>query len=154
MAEHSYEIVVRLGNNAAGAAKTSEEKAQDMVAKPQDDSKPSMLGAAVAYKSIKGFADQTVSFTVSNIALTTGNSESQARAQFALNTANEAIMLGGAIATGNILAAALMAVNKITSIAFKQAQINLENNIERESLAISRQRAGVAFNRSRMNGTG
>ncbi len=91
-----------------------------------------------------------MSYNVSTVALTSGNSESQARMQFAINTANDSIMLGGAIASGNYLSAALSMLNKATSIVFGKERIELEQRIENESLSVSRQRAGIAFNRSRI----
>ncbi len=92
-----------------------------------------------------------MSFTVSNIGLTTGNTESQQWAEFAMSGLSMAGTALFSVITGNILPVALSIVNKGISIAFKQAQIDLEQSIENESLGISRQRAGIAFNHSRKN---
>lgn len=151
MAEHSYEIVIKLDGEGSSVKKSSKKTAEDMVAKSSDENNNSLIGTAVAYKSLKNFTEQAISYNVSTLELTTGNSESQARMQFAINTVNDSIMLGGAIASGNYLSAALTVMNKITSIVFNQSKIDLKQSIENESLSVSRQRTGIAFNHSRTN---
>lgn len=107
----------------------------------------------VVFKEVGNLASQSVSFYVTNIGLTTGNSESQARAQLALNVANKGALLAASIATGNIIGAGLLITNELLSIGFRQSQIDLQQNIESTNLAVSRTRAGIAFNSSRTGGT-
>ena len=59
---------------------------------------------------------------------------------------------GMAIGTGNFAAAAVMLVNDTMSFITNSARLRMSNTVERESLALSRDRAGVAFNYSRMGG--
>lgn len=151
MAEHSYEIVIKVGKGtgSASAAKSDDAKS---TAVADSASGFADVGKAIAFKSVKNIADQSLSFVASNVGLTTGNTEAQQRIQFAMQTTGELATFGAAIATGNYLAAALSVVNKITSIYFNAKQISLEQSIETESLKLSRERAGVAFNRSRLGG--
>lgn len=160
MADHSYEIVVKLkgadgggGGNGGGGASVNNNTALKNTASPFRDT-VDYVRKSVVFKELTGIGKQAVSFYVTNIGLTTGNSESQQQAQFNMSVLGG---LGGAalaVATGNPLAVALMGVHAATSIYFKQKQIDLEQRIENESLALSRQRAGVAFNHSRMGGAG
>lgn len=151
MAEHSYEIVIKLDGEGSSVKQTGKSKAKDMIAKSDDENNNGLIGTAIAYKSLKNFTEQAISYNVSTLELTTGNSESQARMQFAINTVNDSIVLGGAIASGNYLSAVLTMMNKVTSIVFNQSKIDLKQRVENESLSVSRQRAGIAFNRSRTN---
>lgn len=160
MADHSYEIVVKLkgadsggggGGGSGGGGSSKKNTAQENTASPFAEA-IGFVRNSVVYKELTGIGKQAASFYVTNIGLTTGNSESQQQAQFNMS------LLGGlggaalAVATGNPLAVALMAVHATTSLYFNQKQIDLEQRIENESLALSRQRAGVAFNHSRMGG--
>ena len=149
--QHSYEIVVKL-SPGSGSKKKKENTPVSTREKIAEGLK--VVKNNIAFKEITGIAQQAASFTVSNIGLTTGNTESQQWAEFAMSGLSMAGTALFSVITGNILPFALSIVNKGISIAFKQAQINLEQNIENESLALSRQRAGVAFNQSRMGGAG
>ena len=158
MADHSYEIVVKLegggsgsGGGGSGGSSATKNTVQENTAHPFRDT-VKFIGNSIAFKELSGLAKRSVSFYVTNIGLTTGNSESQQRAEFALNTLGTLGTVGISLATGNYVAAALIAVHTATNIYFNQKQIDLEQRIENESLALSRQRAGVAFNRSRMGG--
>lgn len=110
------------------------------------------LNSSIVARELKSIGQQAVSFAVSNIALTTGNSLSQERMQVALSTGGKLVAYGTALATGNVAAAAIMAVNDIMSTVMRATQLELKGNVERESLALSRDRAGIAFNNSRMGG--
>lgn len=156
MADHSYEIVVKLegggsGGGGSGGSSATKNTVQENTAHPFRDT-VKFIGNSIAFKELSGLAKQSVSFYVTNVGLTTGNSESQQRAEFMLNTAGTIASIGMSVAMGNYVGAALIAVHTATNIYFKQKQIDLEQRIENESLALSRQRAGVAFNRSRMGG--
>jgi hypothetical protein len=151
VAEHSYEIVIKVGKGTLSkGAETSDDAKEKSVA--DIASATAEASTLIAFKSAKNIADQTVSFVTSNVGLTTGNTEAQQRIEFGMNTAQQIGAVGASLAAGNYLAAALVIINKLTSIAFRQSQIDLEQSIESESLAVSRQRFGIAFNRSRLGG--
>ena len=154
MAEHSYEIVVKLKGSGGGSGGSKKEQTEDKNTASPFRQTIDFVKNSVAVKEVSGIIKQSASFTVSNVGLTTGNTESQQQAQFAMNALGTTASVVGAVATGNYLALALMAINIGTSIYFNQKQIDLEQRIENESLALSRQRAGVAFNHSRMGGAG
>lgn len=156
MAEHSYEIIVKLegggsgggdGGGGGGKATAADKNTASPFKKGLD-----FVRHNVVVKELTGLGKQAASFYVTNVGLTTGNTESQQQAQMMMNVAGGVVGAGIAIATGNYLGAALMAVHAATSIYFNQKQIDLEQRIESESLHLARQRAGVAFNRSRMGG--
>jgi hypothetical protein len=151
VAEHSYEIVIKVGKGTLSSSSNSSDNAKDKAIASVDTALED-TGKAIAFKAVKSIADQTVSFMTSNVGLTTGNTEAQQRIEFGMNTAQQVGALGASLVAGNYLAAALMILNKVTSISFAQKQIDLEQSIETESLNLSRQRAGVAFNRSRLGG--
>ena len=163
MADHSYEIVVKLkgadsggssgGGSGGGGASVNNNTALKNTASPFRDT-ADYVRKSVVFKKLTGIGKQAVSFYVSNVGLTTGNTESQQQAQFNMSVICGIANAGMALYMHNPLAIALMAVHATTSLYFNQKQIDLEQRIENESLSLSRQRAGVAFNHSRMGGAG
>jgi hypothetical protein len=156
MAEHTYEIVVNLkggggGSGGGSGGGGSSNAAQKNTASPFKEALDFVRNSVVV-KEITGIGKQAASFYVTNIGLTTGNSESQQQAAFNMKVISGVVGAGVALATGNYLGAALMGVHAATSLYFNQKQIDLEHRVENESLSLSRQRAGVAFNHSRMGG--
>ena len=101
-------------------------------------------------REIKSVSSQAVSFVVSNVGITTGNSISQERMQYALNAGTKLAAYGTAIVTGNLVAAGIMAASDVVALVEKTVRLELQNSVERESLALARERAGVAFNASRL----
>ena len=87
---------------------------------------------------------------MSTIGLTTGNMVSQQRIQTKLSVGLKAVAYIGALKTGNVIAASIMAINDLVSAVQQANTFRLNNRVESESLALSRERAGVAFNQSRL----
>lgn len=157
MAEHSYEIVVKLKGSGGGSSGDSGGATSTKNTVAENTAGPfkqtvDFVRKSVAFKELTGIGKQAVSFYVTNVGLTTGNTESQQQAQFNMNVIGGMANAGVAVATGNYIGLVLMGLHAATSIYFKQKQIDLEQRIENESLHLSRQRAGVAFNHSRMGG--
>lgn len=143
--KHTYEIIVRMKNGGGNSNVSG--------ASPQSNSSNGIKEKAsdfIVFNEAKSFGKQAVSFAVSNVGLMTGNSESQALIDFHANLFST---IGIALFTGNIAAAMLTVAHQMTNALFKSQQIHLEQRIESESLSVSRTRAGIAFNRSRMNGS-
>lgn len=147
--KNEYTITIKFDKSSK--KKKEEEKPKSITKQASDTI--NFFKNNVVFKEVGNLASQSVSFYVTNIGLTTGNSESQARAQLALNVANKGALLAASIATGNIIGAGLLITNELISIGFRQSQIDLQQNIESTNLAVSRTRAGIAFNSSRTGGT-
>lgn len=157
MAEHSYEIVVKLegygGGGSGGGSSSAKKNPADQITASPTSSISEFIKNAVAIKHVTNVAKKTTSFVVSNVGLTTGNSESQQQAEFLMNSMGTMVEAGISAAT-NPAALVSMVLSKAMQISFNRERIDLERRIETESLDLSRQRAGVAFNRSRMGGAG
>lgn len=108
------------------------------------------INSAIVARELRSIAQQVVSYTVSNISLTTGNSISQERIQVAMGAGAKLAAYGTALATGNIGAAAIMAIGDTMNTILRADRIAKMAAVENESLALSRDRAGIAFNQSRM----
>lgn len=111
-----------------------------------------MLGQSTMVQTGKNFINQTISFKTSNVGLVTGNSASQERIDLIMNGGKFLLSAGAVVATGNPALILSFALAKSMDVAMRQRQIDLNYSIERESLNLSRQRAGIAFNRSRLTG--
>ena len=150
---HSYEIVIKLNN---GERKKTEKKSGNplsFISEFHSEMKNAPYGIGIAYKEGESFVKNAIAFNVSNVGLTTGNSESQERAQLHWNSTLKIASTALALGSGNYAAAAISIITEAVNICFKDAQIKLRQYIENESLALSRERAGIAFNRSRSAGT-
>lgn len=152
MALQPHELTIRIlnaDNNGGGSSNAPSPTTSG--GKAVNTSK-GVIESSLAARELTSIARQATSFAVSTVGLTTGNTVSQERIQFGMSAATKVAAYGTAIATGNIPAAAIMAINDTINIAVRSAQIALQNQVERESLAFSRDRAGIAFNQSRMGG--
>ena len=69
-----------------------------------------------------------------------------------MNAAGKLAAYGTALATGNVVAAGIMALNDTITTVMNAERTRLANSVERESLALSRDRASIAFTHSRMGG--
>ena len=153
MASEPHELTIRIINskNAKGGGSAQNPPATESGGKAVDTAKSVIDGSIVA-RELTSIARQATSFAISSVGLTTGNTVSQERIQFGINAATKLAAYGTALTTGNVVAAGIMAINDTINIVTRSAQIALENSVERESLALSRDRAGIAFNSSRMGG--
>ncbi len=110
------------------------------------------INGAIIARELRSIGRQVTSYAVSNVSLVTGNTISQERLEFGMNAAGKLAAYGTALATGNFVAAGIMAINDALTLALNADRLRRTNAVERESLALSRDRAGVAFNYSRMGG--
>lgn len=153
MATTPHELTIRIinanGNGGGGNGKASQSTTSGgkAVSTAMDVIKNSVIA-----RELSSVARQAVSFSVSNISLTTGNNISQERIEFGMNAAGKLAAYGTALATGNFVAAGIMAINDTLTTVMNAERIRLANAVERESLSLSRDRAGIAFNQSRMGG--
>lgn len=147
MAASPHELTIRIINSRRGEGGSSAESGGKAV-----DTAKGLINSSIVARELRSLGRQAVSTAVTNVSITTGNTVSQERLEYGLNSGAKLAAYGTALATGNVGAAALMAINDTMSILTRATQIALQNNVERESLALSRDRAGIAFNQSRMGG--
>lgn len=154
MATTPHELTIRIINaNGNGKSRGSGKAAESTtsggkaVSTAQD-----AIDASIVARELSAIARQATSLVVSSVSITTGNTASQERIEFGMNAAGKLAAYGTALITGNIPAVAIMAINDTVNIVMKASQIALNEKVEQESLVLSRDRAGIAFNRSRMGG--
>lgn len=153
MALQPHELTIRILNadNNGGGGGGNAPSPTTSGGKAVNTSK-GVIESSLAARELTSIARQATSFAVSTVGLTTGNTVSQERIQFGMSAGTKLAAYGTALASGNLAAAAIMAINDTMNIAMRSAQLSLQNQIERESLSLSRDRAGIAFNQSRMGG--
>lgn len=150
---HNYNVTIKLSKEVETNTSATPGNPEKTIASPSKTNIIKMLGQSTAVQTGKNFVTQAVSFTVSNVGLVTGNSASQDRINFALNTTKFAVNTAMVLSTGNPAVMISYALTTAMGVYFNQRQIDLNYGIERESLNLSRQRAGIAFNRSRLTGS-
>lgn len=152
---HNYTITIKLnGETEQGSTSSSSTPGSPTktLSAPAKTSVWKMLGQSTMVQTGKNFINQTISFKTSNVGLVTGNSASQERIDLIMNGGKFLLSAGAVVATGNPALILSFALAKSMDVAMRQRQIDLNYSIERESLNLSRQRAGIAFNRSRLTG--
>lgn len=95
----------------------------------------------------KGMATQATNAYVSQIGLSTGNYEKQRRAEQGLQGISAAANMITALATGNYVAVATMAVSYGISAYFEQKQLTKEREIENYQAAQYAKRIGYSVDR-------
>ena len=110
------------------------------------------LGTAlVAYRTVKSFAVQNINYNVSTVALRTGSNEMQERANFINSMAQKGVgiieSVGIGFATGGAVGAiaGLLLSTAHTAVSYMQAQntINLQQQLENQSITANYIRAGA-----------
>lgn len=152
---HNYIITIKLSSeteNTTGTASSIKGNPANTLSAPAKTNVWKMLGQSEFVQTGKNFISQAVSFKTSNVGLVTGNSASQERIDLMMNGGRFLLSAGAVVATANPVLMVSFALAKASEVYFKQRQIDLNYSIERESLNLSRQRAGIAFNRSRLTG--
>ena len=148
-----HELTIRIINSKSGKADSNSTAPSPTTGGGKAvDTARGVINDSIVARELTTIARQATSFAVSSVGLTTGNTVSQERIQFGMSAATKLAAYGTALATGNIVAASIMAINDTMNAVMRAAQIELNNRVERESLALSRDRAGIAFNQSRMGG--
>lgn len=109
----------------------------------------------VAYQMAKPWINQVVSHEISLVELRTGSKEAQQKAQYAYNVANKITGLGSTIltgfATGNVPGAIIAGLGYVAHDAIswsqKEETINLQRNIETQTISRNHVRAGAGGSR-------
>lgn len=119
------------------------------------DTTQSVISGTVIAREIRSGAMQAFSHRNTIVGLTTGNTVSQERMSYAINAAGKLASYGIAAAVNPAVAATMMLTDLISSgigAILKADTLRTQSASERESLVLSRDRAGIAFNQSRMGG--
>ena len=143
-----YTIQILNGGGESSAKKTLSRSTSNGGGK--SSATEALISGSVVARELRSIGHQVVAYSISTVGLTTGNMVSQQRLQTAMGLGMKAIAYGTAIATGNAAAVAVMAISDTLSTVQSVNTFNLKNRVESESLALSRERAGVAFNQSRL----
>lgn len=133
--------------NKTSEAKSYGEKTADSAAKA--------IKGMVSYASVKSFADNLVSYEISQVNLRTGAAEYEQKLEFAQTAVNRfrdtAVSVGIGLATGNaplaILGAATSLFNTLIGYAQRANTIRTQQNLEDVSIGMASQRAGVSGRR-------
>lgn len=121
------------------------------------------LGKYVASQTVSVFLGNVKSAISSNIGLKTGKTELQERINFGMEIAQQGVntfknaMAGKILATsagfsggaGAVLGVALSAISYGINTAFKQQQLNIQENIENRQINQTLSRYGAGYNKSR-----
>lgn len=139
----------------SGASSTAMPPKDEKGAEKAKRSGSSSMGL-VAIRKLAPFISQAVNFSVSQIEITTGNAESQRKAQVLSSMAGTGMSLivaglssgvGGVITTGG-----MAAMQGITAAAQRSVEIENQKRLEYESLVLRKSRLGISTNRSRTGG--
>lgn len=160
-AERPYRIIIE---NAGGVQSNKSPIAND--GSPSDSEKGkglltksqarAFMTGITAYRQVKGYANQIISFEHSMVALRTGSNEMQERAQFAQKVFNDGlgILESGVVAglaTGNVVGfvvgVGVGLVSKGINIMQNQIRINTERSVENQSIQLNYIRAGARGSR-------
>lgn len=163
----AYEINININGNAedldsaqstAGVSKSPTSKEQEKATKA--------LGKYVAAQTIQPFIQNVKTAVSQNIGIVTGSSELQERVNFGMEVAQYGVQtfqnvqagasLGAALGVGGPVGAlvglALTAINTVMQIEFNKMQLQLKQQMEGYQLQQVRERAGAAYNKSRLGG--
>lgn len=121
------------------------------------------LGQYVASQTVSVFLDNVKAGITSNIGLVTGKSELQERINFGFEVAQQGVNtfknaaagatvfatagLSGGV--GAVIGVALSAINYGINVAFKQQQLNIQENLENRQINQTLGRNGAGYNKSR-----
>ena len=161
MADNEYRIVIQLpsdgaesrvmsgGNGAAAPVKTDSEKRTEGAAKA--------LKGMVSFSAVRAFANNLISYEISQVELRTGAREYEQKLQFGYQVANQGINILAAtamgFATGNIAGAVVGFLGSTLYTAIGYAQnyntIRTQENLENVSIGLANLRAGVSGRRGR-----
>lgn len=157
MAKNTYYIVFE---NKDGEEQSPVAKNRQSIVTDKDEENIRALT-----KGLRGYAslsyamnvvDRVVTSNVNMVSLRTGHEELQQRMQFAYSVANQGAgvlmgaIMGGSLAggVGAVIGAVAGASDKMINMAIKQNEINVRQNIENQTLALNRIRAGAGQDRT------
>ena len=160
--ETTTEQAIGTGGNIPGMSQASTTAGGDTKENKYDNSL-GKLKKYVASQTIDVFINNVKSEISSNIGLITGKNELQQRVNFGISAIQKGVntyknVQGGAIlltsaglssGTANVVAIALEAINFGINLAFKEANQQIQRNIENRQIKETRNRQGAWVNRSR-----
>jgi hypothetical protein len=150
----TIKIINKTGTNS-NANNGSTAPATESGGKATDTTQSVITGTVIA-RELRSGAMQAFSHRNTIVGLTTGNTVSQERMSYAINAGGKLASYAiAAIAVNPAVAATMMLTDLISSgigALIKADTLRTQAVSERESLALSRDRAGIAFNQSRMGG--
>ena len=162
--EGEYRVIIENRTDDSGAPvstgkSNAEQPSEGVPAKKKQErgSGNLMANVMVATNVIKPYVQQAASFGVSQIEMQTGSAALQRRAQAYASIGSSAssvitagIMGGPAAALG---AAGIMAFQSMIQAAMTHNVIQMQKQIEQESIELRKSRVGLSINRSRGGGT-
>lgn len=154
-----YSIVIQLPEEGTESKVVSGSSGNKIPAKTDAEKRAEGAEKAVkgmvSFASVRAFANNLISYDISQVSLRTGAEEYEQRLQFAYDTANKALDIGMATAigasTGGIIGAAVGFIGStmytLIGYAQKANTIRTKQNLEDISLGMASIRAGVSGRR-------
>lgn len=162
--EGEYRVIIENRTDDSGApvstGKSNAEQPSEGVPAQKKQSQNGgnlMANVMVATNVIKPYIQQAVSFGLSQIEMQTGSASLQRRAQAysAIGSSVSSIVAAGM--TGGLPAAVgaagVMAIQSIFQSSMTYSAMQMQKQIEQDSIDLRRSRAGMSINRSRGGGT-
>lgn len=163
----AYEINININGNVEdlGSAQASQGVSKSPTNNEQEKATKA-LGKYVAAQTIQPFIQNVKTAVSQNVGIVTGSTELQERinfgmevAQFGVQTfqnAQAGAVLGASLgiggAAGALIGLSLTAINTLMQIEFNKMQLQLKQQMEGYQLQQVRERAGAAYNKSRLGG--
>ena len=155
---NEYHLYIHLDDDAIVDKSPVANKSQSTNStKKADDDKgiKKLAGETAVYSTIKGFANQAISYGISTIELRTGAREYQQKMQFYYDVGTTALgiiegaIIGGTVGggVGAVLGAVAGVASSMISYAQKQNTIELNRTVENISIMQNNVRAGTANRR-------
>ena len=155
---NEYTIIIKrdsVRSNESPIAGGSGEEGQSKGFLSKEGAKSFMKGV-MAYKKVKGFAVQVANHEVSLVQLRTGSNELQQRADFINDVvqkgvgALESVAIGAAVGglPGAIVGLVSSGVSYAIQVQQRKERLNLESDIEKESIQRNLIRAGASNSRA------
>ena len=159
MADNEYRIVLELpaedeskGVVSGGVAKKPTQTAEEKQAAGAERA----VKGLVSFSAVRAFANNLISYEISQVSLRTGATEYEQKLRFAYSTANQLLNIGMATAAGAATGgpvgavAAFIGSTMYTVIGYMQNAntIQTKQNLEDISISMANLRAGVSGRRS------
>lgn len=161
MADNEYKIVIQLQNeDSSGNVMSGGEIAGKQATQTDGEKQAAGAGKAlqglVSYGAVRAFADNLISYEISQVELRTGAREYEQRLRFGYEMANKVLNVGTATVMGAITGGPVGAIvgfvgsTMYTAIGYMQKANTLrtQQNLEDISIGMANMRAGVSGRRS------
>lgn len=133
-----YNIVINMPSetgegNAPAPSPASPQQENAPVQNPSGGRGNNNFSALAVTNAAISVGRQAVNTAISNIGLATGDSYKQAQIQRTMSIGAQALAFGGALVSGNYIAAAVMVAGQAISFASESYQLNKQREIENYS---------------------